>query len=1601
MEDQFSRLYAGPLSASAQRIVAALRAEYADRPGRSHSYSQRRPVNPYPSQSTWSQSQTQHNHSYSNRSWPRPYSSFPGTQEESDRPTLPASTTESGSSPTPLPAWMESAEREPGFPSCTQDRQSPVQAEFSLRLDSPQNEPSFHFHSQPAKHSSVLFPFPQTKPPFPLPSPQRGSPFSSISPLKEPPPTPLSIGRGQLGYSGAVSAFRGAVRRLKMPQSESQTDMVADHFQIQLESGSDQARQQMIPATHTRLKNRQDLRRMQHTRPETNQTGPGTLQMQPESHCEETRQRTRPDTHTGLDNHHQGNFCHTAAEIGQADPDNLQTKPEIHQAQGTKGTQGSEIHSNTRSDLTDLQKHDPSATSPLVTVPWIPSDRSKQRGWHLSVMPSREASERGEQAENVPSPADPAKKGEFGCLLVPSHMTTAEIESTQLDRHSAGPMREESSEMEVDLGHSSARVVEQEDGHLISTAPPPGSREATETVTEASERGGDLGSPSEESSIQAHGLYSRSNSVEETHIGGEDMAGTLARDHSSHLHDAQLEAESVPDTQLPSAQPETASVNGGLSAFESGENALALSSTCTLHRDNQHEREADDLLDQGDQRNCCEQNDQSGGYKEIAWFDGETCVTEPNPQGVLSRSSVPAAEESQPELKRQRKISLTEEGEERKARECRAVDPAGSEEHGQQRRLGVSSRVLQFRAPPAGRTPLQLSQPTSQARQHSSCVLQVLAGSSNRSCGPKRHLLTPTAKGALESPRMAPSPTPTLRAPPSTPTPWAPPTPIAERGTPTDSTPSQQPPLSSRRRPVRWEPPRSSQGERGGGVDPSAQAAAAPHCPGPPHPDTTQTSAQHRSTNPRPASSAPEPPLPQRLLQQSPVPGGCPATVRADPQEPSISNWHGHPRATNQKQAATGPERPRIGGSTEGVGAVTPVSAAKPKPSLALTSDPRVCDTGRLSAGERERVLEEMRTARALVLTLVLQDGSTQLDVEQKNSPSVCGILILLKRALDLSRPQPTEEEKLLFLRQEQRPVWVQHQTDQNHEQFTRELVVLVLSGQRQVVCYKAKDLLRTTLQHHTHTLSWKQMGVCEVLDPQIAAWLLDPSDSGACFQELLNKHCKPNTHSSATHNFTPALGPQKVTQLISGLNHLYKLMVELRSKLKTKGLWQLYSQMETQMIPVLAAMESHRIHVDRDALKKTSDMLGSKLKQLEQEAHQAAGQQFLVSSNNQLRLVLFEKLRLHERCENKKLPKTLLKQQQSTSEAVLLQLQDLHPLPKIILEHRQIHKLKSTFVDGILSCMNKTFISSTWNQTSAVSGRLSAKHPNFQALPKQPLQITKKQYVHGKEAELVTVHPRTMFIPRQGWTFLSADFCQVELRLLAHLSLDPELLKIFQNPEADVFTMLASQWKGIKEDSVSSEDREHAKRIVYSVVYGAGRERLSGILGVSAEQASRFQDSFLQTYREVQTFIQKTIQQCHSQGYVVSIMGRRRSLPHIHSADWATRNQAERQAVNFVVQGSAADLCKMAMIRIFSQVTSSASLTARLVAQIHDELLFEVEEYQLQEFAVLVKRTMESLQHIDSLGVHLTVPLKVVVSSGSSWGSMSELYLPCTSSSD
>ncbi|XP_038661823.1 DNA polymerase nu isoform X2 [Scyliorhinus canicula] len=665
------------------------------------------------------------------------------------------------------------------------------------------------------------------------------------------------------------------------------------------------------------------------------------------------------------------------------------------------------------------------------------------------------------------------------------------------------------------------------------------------------------------------------------------------------------------------------------------------------------------------------------------------------------------------------------------------------------------------------------------------------------------------------------------------------------------------------------------------------------------------------------------------------------------------------------------------------------------------TPMPQICDLFSLDDEQRSKVLEEVTHASVIVLTMVYQDGSSQLTAVKESTSLVSGFLVLLMNQSDdpssliSTKRQATENvlhksdtgRRYFHLKLDQNPTWLQQ--GQSYREFTRVLLLQILSCRGCIIGFKAKDLLRAVLHHCTDRVCWKQAGDWEILDPRIAGWLLDPSDNASCFQTLVLKHCG----ESSALELSESARNTKLQVLCVGLHILHHLMMDLRAKLQTQHLWELFCTVELRLIPVLAVMENYRIHVNKEDLVRTSELLGVRQKQLEQEAHQVAGEQFLLTSSNQLRQILFDKLRLHLLCVKKKLPRTDLQQQQSTSEAVLLQLQELHPLPKIILEYRQIHKLKSTYVDGLLACMKKGFVSPTWNQTGTVSGRLSAKHPNIQAIPTQPIQIAKQQYIHGREPEMVMISPRSMFVSSDGWTFVAADFSHIELRILAHLTSDPELLRLFQEPEPpDVFSSLACQWKGISVDQVKNTDREQAKRIVYAVVYGAGRERLSEWLGVSAGQASQFIESFLQKYKEVRTFTQRTTQQCHQQGYSVSLMGRKRPLPHINSQDYSSRNQAERQAVNFVVQGSAADICKMAMIKIFSCLASSSSLTARLVAQIHDELLFEVEDSQIQELAGLVKGTMESLQSVEALGVYLKVPLKVSLSYGKSWGSMEVL---------
>ncbi|CAK6433353.1 unnamed protein product, partial [Pipistrellus nathusii] len=656
------------------------------------------------------------------------------------------------------------------------------------------------------------------------------------------------------------------------------------------------------------------------------------------------------------------------------------------------------------------------------------------------------------------------------------------------------------------------------------------------------------------------------------------------------------------------------------------------------------------------------------------------------------------------------------------------------------------------------------------------------------------------------------------------------------------------------------------------------------------------------------------------------------------------------------------------------------------------------CDVRHLGDLEKSQLMEMLQQAASLVVTLMFKDGSTQLRADQAPVSAVKGIVLLLQSRAEGSGPLAASapgrapeagvlpSDPCVYI--ETAPPAVCSQEQEAHSQFARRLLFQILKCSRPVICFNAKDLVRTVLQYFGDDGSWKHVADFVGLDPRIAAWLLEPSDAAPSFEDLVAKSFGNAVTVTVSSTYGNSSRNTVNRNVCANLRVLYRLTMDLCCRLKASGLWQLFCTVELPLIPILAVMESHRIRVNREELERTSALLGSRLKELEREAHFVAGEQFLVTSSDQLREILFGKLKLHLLSPTGTLPKTGLRGRLSTSEAALNALQALHPLPKIILEYRQVHKIKSTFVDGLLACVRKGAISSTWNQTGTVSGRLSAKQPNIQGIPKQPIQMTKPRNYKGKEEVTLTIAPRTMLVSASGHSFLAADFAQIELRILAHLSGDPGLLTLFQAPEGDdVFSALAARWKDIPTERVTHADREQTKRVVYAVVYGAGKERLAACLGVPVPEAARFLESFLQKYQKIKDFAQATIAQCHQTGYVASIMGRRRPLPWIHAQNQQLRAQAERQAVNFVVQGSAADLCKMAMIHIFAAVAASPTLTARLVAQIHDELLFEVEDAQVPECAALVQGAMEALQHVRALELQLQVPLKVSLSTGRSWG--------------
>jgi len=419
------------------------------------------------------------------------------------------------------------------------------------------------------------------------------------------------------------------------------------------------------------------------------------------------------------------------------------------------------------------------------------------------------------------------------------------------------------------------------------------------------------------------------------------------------------------------------------------------------------------------------------------------------------------------------------------------------------------------------------------------------------------------------------------------------------------------------------------------------------------------------------------------------------------------------------------------------------------------------------------------------------------------------------------------------------------------------------------------------------------------------------------------------------------------------------RLAEVLEAQLHQQGLWQLFTEVELPLMPVLVHMERNGVALDAELLGQMSQHLGEQLLKLETEIYNSVGHQFNINSPQQLSSVLFGELRLS--------PQHKTKGGYSTGASVLEELRGVHPVIELILDYRQLSKLKSTYIDALPSLINpKTRrVHTSFNQTRTATGRLSSSEPNLQNIP-----------VRGELAKEV----RQAFIAPPGSYLLAADYSQIDLRALAHLSQDRSLVDAFRSDE-DIHTATAAQVFGIEPQAVTPDMRRVAKTVNFGVIYGMSDYGLEQATGLSREEAAGFINAYFEKYPGVKKYLESTKEQARRLGYVQTILGRRRSIPEINSSNRQVREAAERMAINMPVQGTSADIIKVAMINLDRQI-AKRQLKSKMLLQVHDELIFEVPESELKEMRQLVPEIM-------STALKLSVPLKVDIKVGKNWSEM------------
>ena len=482
--------------------------------------------------------------------------------------------------------------------------------------------------------------------------------------------------------------------------------------------------------------------------------------------------------------------------------------------------------------------------------------------------------------------------------------------------------------------------------------------------------------------------------------------------------------------------------------------------------------------------------------------------------------------------------------------------------------------------------------------------------------------------------------------------------------------------------------------------------------------------------------------------------------------------------------------------------------------------------------------------------------------------------------------------------------------------------------------------------------------------DTMIAAWLLDTTANAFSMDKLaeiyLNYQTIPFPDAAKKSGFVSIALDEACEYAAEDADITYALYEELIPRLqRDPQLWKLYQEVEMPLLGVLAGMEYTGIHLNGEQLVKYGERMRGQLELITADIYSLAGEEFNINSTKQLQGILFDKIGLT--------PIKKIKTGYSTDTSVLQLLRAAHPLPEKLLHYRMVSKLLSTYVEALPKLIHPVDkrIHTNYNLTGTATGRMSSNDPNLQNIP-----------IRDREGREI----RKAFIPQPGWRFVSADYSQIELVIFAHLAQDKALLQAFAE-RADIHCHTGGLIFGVAPGEVDDQQRRIAKTINFGVIYGMSAFRLARELGISQKEAVMFIDRYFETYKGVREYIDKIVEQAGAEGGVRTLLGRWRAIPEINSRNKMVRQGAERVAVNTPIQGSAADIIKLSMLRVARRLESE-KLESRLLLQVHDELLVEAPVDEVERIEGLLREEMTGCYE-------LTVPLKVDVSTGDSWGAL------------